>query len=127
LKLDRLLETLGPAALAGAAFLCDFPAGEIGSVIVAQILRFSRGPASRRREQDRDPCLAKIHPSSYGRCGKRRLGFDQSLLFKLGPEFRGDFALQRIVVLRHLLVASRPDDKSDRDIWRCRELKRSGS
>jgi hypothetical protein len=34
----RLLETLGPAALAGAAFLYDFPAGEIASVVVAQIL-----------------------------------------------------------------------------------------
>ncbi len=38
MKLDRLLETLGPAALAGAAFLYDFPAGEIASVVVAQIL-----------------------------------------------------------------------------------------
>jgi hypothetical protein len=35
--------------------------------------------------------------------------------------------LQRIVVLGDLLMASRPDDKSDRDIWRCRELKRSGA
>jgi hypothetical protein len=33
-------ETLGPAALAGTAFLYDFPAGEIGSVVVAQILGF---------------------------------------------------------------------------------------
>jgi hypothetical protein len=49
------------------------------------------------------------------------------LLFKLGPEFGGDFALQRIVVFGDLLMASRPDDKSDRDIWRCRELKRSGA
>jgi hypothetical protein len=24
-------------------------------------------------------------------------------------------------------MASRPDDNSDRDIWRCRELKRSGA
>jgi hypothetical protein len=61
----------------------------------------------------------QIHPSSDGRSGKRRLGFDQSLLFKLGPEFGGDFALQRIVVLGDLLMASRADDKSDRDIWRC--------
>jgi hypothetical protein len=38
LKLDRSLETLGPAALAG--FLYDFPAGEIASVVVAQILGF---------------------------------------------------------------------------------------
>jgi hypothetical protein len=67
------------------------------------------------------------HPSSDGRSGERRLGFDQSLLFKLGPEFGGDFTLQRIVVLGDLLMASRPDDKSDRDIWRCRELKRSGA
>jgi hypothetical protein len=36
--LDRSLETLGPAALAG--FLYDFPAGEIASVVVAQILGF---------------------------------------------------------------------------------------
>jgi hypothetical protein len=61
----------------------------------------------------------QIHPSSDGRSGKRRLGFDQSLLFKLGPEFGGDFALQRIIVLGDLVMASRPDDKGDRDIWRC--------
>jgi hypothetical protein len=67
------------------------------------------------------PCgrAAKIHPSSDGRSRKRRLGFDQSLLFKLAPEFGGDFALQRIIVLGDLVMASRPDDKSDRDIWRC--------
>jgi len=35
--------------------------------------------------------------------------------------------LQRIVVLGDLLMASRPDDKCDRDIWRCRELKRGGA
>ena len=47
------------------------------------------------------------------------------MLFKLGPEFGGDFALQRIVVLGDLLMASRPDDEGDRDIRRCRELQRS--
>jgi hypothetical protein len=69
----------------------------------------------------------RIHPSSDG-CGrKRRVGFDQSLLFKLGPEFGRDLRLQRIVVLGNLLMASRPDDEGDRDIWRCRELKCSGA
>jgi hypothetical protein len=68
---------------------------------------------------------AIIHPSSDRRSGKRGPGVNQSLLFKLGPEFEGNFALQRIVILGDLLMASRSDDKSDRDIWRCRELKRS--
>jgi hypothetical protein len=77
----------------------------------------------------RSACCRELpYPSpSDGRSGKRRLGFDQSLLFKLRPEFGGDFALQRIVVLGDLLMASRPDDKSDRDIRRCRELKRGGA
>jgi hypothetical protein len=89
--------------------------------------RVSRGPASRRRRERARSLPCQIHPSSYGRCGKRCLGFDQSLMFKLGPEFGGNFALQRIAVLGDLLMTARPNDKSDRDIWRCRDLKRSGA
>jgi hypothetical protein len=63
-------------------------------------------------------------PVSAGRSRKRRVGFDQSLLLKLGPEFGRDFRLQRIIVFGDLLMASRPDDEGNRDIRRCRELKR---
>src|SRR5450759_2739113 len=41
----------------------------------------------------------RLRPSSDGRCGKRSVGFDQTELSKLGPEFGRDFGLQRIVVL----------------------------
>jgi hypothetical protein len=40
------------------------------------------------------------------------------------PELGRDFRLQRIIVLGDLLMASRPDYEGDRDIRRCRELKR---
>jgi hypothetical protein len=33
-----------------------------------------------------------LRPSSDRLCGKRRLGFDQALMFKLGQEFRRDLA-----------------------------------
>jgi hypothetical protein len=115
-KLDRLLEALGPVAISHAA-------GEISSVVVAQIAGFPERAAV--NEIEISPCQSIR--SSFGCWRKRRLGFDQSLRLKLGPEFGRDFRLQRIVVLGDLLRASRPDDKSDRDIWRCRELKRSGS
>src|ERR1035437_10265749 len=69
----------------------------------------------------------RLRPASDGRCGKRSVGFDQTKLSKLGPEFGRDFGLQGIVVLLNLPIASRSYDESDCDIGRCRELKRSGA
>jgi hypothetical protein len=99
--------------------------GQPGNTVIVDEISSVRPLCLFRGRHDLANC--RIHPSSGGRIGKRRVGFDQSLLFKLGPECGRDFCLQRIVVLGDLLMASRPDDKSDRDIWRCRELKCGGA
>src|ERR1700748_2715511 len=65
--------------------------------------------------------------SSLRICGKRRVRLDQTLLLEFGPEIRGNFGLQRVVVLLDLRSAMRTHDQGDRDVGCRRELKRGGA
>ena len=64
-----------------------------------------RVPNSQRRRSG--AAADRGAPGQSGRCGREgRTDFDQTLVLELGPEFRGDLGLQRIVVLLDLLSAS---------------------